>query len=40
MPEELAWKMFMMTGEIGEYLLYKNAEPPQDAAAVAAEDLQ
>ena len=26
MMEELAWEMFCLTGNIDEYLLYKNAE--------------
>lgn len=26
MIEELAWEMFCLTGNIDEYLLYKNAE--------------
>ncbi len=26
MIEELAWNMFCLTGNIDEYLLYKNAE--------------
>lgn len=36
MTEDLAWNIFAMTGKIDAYLLYKNAELPQEAAQFAA----
>ena len=31
--ENLAWEMFQLTGNIDEYLLYKNAEPEETEPA-------
>ena len=39
MFEDLAWEMFRMTGDITEYLLYRNAEPMLESAE-AAQDVR
>ena len=30
MLEDLAWEVFQLTGDIREYLLYKNMEPQEE----------
>ena len=40
MFEDLAWELFRMTGDITEYLLYKNAEPSAESAQAARDSVQ
>lgn len=39
MFENLAWEMFKLTGNIDEYLLYKNAEQKAEAERADAEKI-